>query len=280
VFKIINALRIVLIAPPPPTGCPGSNCEDCLKDIHHTPSPQKNYNCSAILNYYVPKFYYKYASEIEYACDICPTISALNLLNVVSFGCGAFPDLVGLATFLNKNNLNHQVNYTGIEINTFWQPVQKYVEQVVSQNIQLNNLQLFNVDALSYVKNLINDVNVLIFQYLISTLLKYHDISVVQTFLNDVMANIVQYMPSKACIIFNDTNHYQQGRDLFENFGLTLQSQGWNMLKYHFNNASNKYYTYGTKHNTNRVTSSIDPAIIGFCNPHNECSSAQIIIYR
>lgn len=262
------------------TVCEGDKCEGCLHEIHHTAYPEKGYNCATILKYYVPKFYYKYASEMYYAIQSLPNKDIFNHFNIASFGCGASPDLVGIINSLN-NNLKLPLVYRGFEINKNWQDIQDEVKNTLMQYYPLLTYNIHNVDILTLLTQPLKNANMLIFQYVISSLLKVFDEDVVNSFLDDVMKYIIPYMEENACIIFNDTNSNGEGRDIFTAFGNKLAQKGWNLYQAHFNIDHKNYtYPYGYKHSTNAVTSPIDPAIVSFCNPHIKCTSAQLIIYR
>ena len=55
-----------------PTNCP-QNCEQCLEQIHFPsrhPNGRIDYTCNNVLNFYICKYFHKYASEIEYALQL------------------------------------------------------------------------------------------------------------------------------------------------------------------------------------------------------------------
>lgn len=67
-----------------PTICP-QNCEQCLEQIHFPsrhPNGRLDYTCNNMLNFYICKYFHKYASEIEYALHSINTLPYKDTLNV------------------------------------------------------------------------------------------------------------------------------------------------------------------------------------------------------
>lgn len=66
-----------------PTVCP-QDCEQCLEQIHFPsrhPNGRLDYTCNNVLNFYVCKYFHKYASEIEYALHSINNTGKLTAVN-------------------------------------------------------------------------------------------------------------------------------------------------------------------------------------------------------
>lgn len=90
-----------------PTTCP-HNCEQCLEQIHFPfrhPNGRLDYTCNNVLNFYVCKYFHKYSSEIEYALNTINSLPYKNILNILSLGCGASPDLAAIENTYPKTIL-------------------------------------------------------------------------------------------------------------------------------------------------------------------------------
>ena len=65
-------------------------CERCLDNMHFLRT-QRRYECGNISDFYVCKYVYKYASEIDYLLDSVNFHNLLNEFNdyrILSIGCG------------------------------------------------------------------------------------------------------------------------------------------------------------------------------------------------
>lgn len=113
-----------------PTVCP-QDCEQCLEQIHFPsrhPNGRLDYTCNNVLNFYVCKYFHKYASEIEYALHSINSLPYKDTFNILSLGCGASPDLAAFENYLSKNNFCIPVNYLGIDINPLWNDKHNFIK--------------------------------------------------------------------------------------------------------------------------------------------------------
>lgn len=70
--------------------CSGS-CKNCLHNIFWGKKIQR-YNCSNIVNFYVCRYIYRFASEIEYILNKVYSFNLLKRLDILSIGCGPSTD--------------------------------------------------------------------------------------------------------------------------------------------------------------------------------------------
>ena len=83
------------------TKCPG-NCGECLDQVHRSrkADERQDYNCLYMVQYYVCRYMYAYASEIGDCLNVIESeIMELPHINMLSIGSGPSPDLYALWKF-------------------------------------------------------------------------------------------------------------------------------------------------------------------------------------
>lgn len=264
-----------------PDKCPKS-CETCLEQVHYPirySNGRLDYTCSNLLYYYVCKYTNKYESEIEYAFDMIPRLRSYDRYNVLSLGCGASPDLIAIEQYNRVNNLNKSIDYWGVDLNQYWKPIHKMIENyAITQSYGLKYIYddvttLF--DHICY-----KNFNILTLQYLISFFYNNACILSIDDFYNGLIENVIKYMLPKSIIIINDVNSNRRGRDYFTLLSDKLLAHGIKNTykKRYFNyNIQNPYMCYGDMYCQNTIKHSYPPEI-SFYDPWEVCSSAQLII--
>lgn len=265
-----------------PLQCPLS-CETCLEQVHF-PSKFSNgrmeYNCSNLLNYYVCKYSFKYASEIEYAFNTIDQMTFHQQYNILSLGCGASPDLIALEQYLLKNNIYKNINYWGIDLNKRWQAIQNKIFEY-SCNHNCVTHYIYDDVTTHFLNKTYKNFNILVIQYLISYFYNNNDINEITKFYNALINNVVQYMLPNSVIIINDVNSNRRGRDYFMLLSNMLTSSGIKNIaqKRYFNyGIKNDYMCYGTVYPTINILYDNIKENIQSYNPWEVCSSAQLII--
>lgn len=265
-----------------PLQCPLS-CETCLEQVHF-PSKFSNgrieYTCSNLLNYYVCKYSFKYASEIEYAFNTINQMPFYPQYNILSLGCGASPDLMALEQYLIKNNIYKSIHYWGIDLNYRWQTIQNKIYEYSCNHNYITRYICDDVTTLFLHTNYKN-FNILVIQYLISYFYNNNDINEITEFYKALISNVIRYMLPHSVIIINDVNSNRRGRDYFMLLSNMLTSSGINNIahKRYFNyGIKNEYMCYGTVYPTINILYDNISENIQFYNPWEVCSSAQLII--
>lgn len=263
--------------------CPKDNsdvcedCKDCLEQIHYHDSKGKtDYDCINMINFYVCCYIFKYASEILYLIRQSDLIKELNEYNILSFGCGACPDLMA---FEKYNEYDEKfIRYTGIDINKLWDDVHTEIfDYTYNKNIETH---FICEDAFGVVESGdIANINIIILQYFISHL---NNTDQIDDFFDNLVENIISNNTNSEPIIImiNDANSYKCGRDCFIKLYNKLIASGYDCTykKFYFHYSSiNDYQRYGTMHSNNRILFNVSG---DFAKYHvwKRCTSSQLII--
>jgi hypothetical protein len=162
-------------------------------------------------------------------------------LNVMSLGCGFGPDDIAL----NKYRFSHldwnvNFNYSGYDKEPLW----NYITQSNALPITYDLLDGMNFQ----------NINILFINKLLSTL---KNLRLLTDFF-DVFKDALEDLPVGAFVVFNDVNHYNEGRDDFETFAARNNLQIIN--RYYFDGYSDSYIHIPISIVTNTSTnSSVNP---------------------
>lgn len=263
--------------------CLGS-CDKCLDSIHFN-KVDRTYNCKNIVNYYVCKYSYKYSSEIEAIFKNIEEIQEIKRYNIMSIGCGPCTDLFGIMNNIETNKLNKEVQYLGVDLNEIWKPVHNRIKELEAGKTLKTRFvysDVFNVISKLKINEDTWKPNILIFQYVISDMVKYNTKQEILQFIDRIIDYIIDYMPKNSFIILNDINHNTQARNYYEYMYDCVYKRYKNTTcwKYHFNNDNRHYYRYGERYNYNETSINIPTHINETYNPWRFCSSAQMIIQK
>lgn len=194
--------------------CPNicSNCNMCLQEIHNNQSNMRSYDCNNMIYCYVCSYINKYASEIYYgfnALIMHPSIKKQQY-KILSIGCGDCADLFGIYHFITNNQLNIDISYTGIDINTKWSPIHDKIKEIFADI----NFNFIYQNVFEYIANQSTiDYNIIILEYVLNEIRKYTP-DKIDEFIDSFARVIVDRLPSGALIIINDINH-NMVRDYF-----------------------------------------------------------------
>lgn len=190
-------------------GCSGS-CSDCLDEIHfsHSGEGRSEYNCKNLLNYYVCRYQYAYASEILYALRVKDKwFRNLSQYNVLSIGAGPSPDLFALYRYIKQSELGKTINYLGFDCNENWKRQHRKIHELADE--RGIKVQYKYEDAISFFKEKsVEDSNIIVMQYFLSSINYSRRGEEIASFLNSVLDNVIMKATENIYIIINDINHY------------------------------------------------------------------------
>ena len=178
------------------------NCYDCLKRGFF--GGLDEYECPKELNYYVLKYGPSFISEIYYYLSASLILEHFqgNGINVLSLGCGFSPDYYAILKYISDHKLPLRFNYYGWDISTIWQSTRLTKPNLIYQTVDLLNPFPFE------------NCHIIMLNKIFSTICRQKNQSV---FLANIVDAIENTMPKGAVLIFNDVNHFDKGRDLFDN---------------------------------------------------------------
>lgn len=265
------------------TKCPG-NCGECLDQVHRSrkADERQDYNCLYMVQYYVCRYMYAYASEIGDCLNVIESeIMELPHINMLSIGSGPSPDLYALWKFKKDKKYSKPISYIGFEHNEYWEDINEKTKEIFSKsNI---GIQYFYEDAIETFKNQkMAKTNILVLQYVLSHVVYNGREDEIEEFFNNLIENVILSMEDKAFIIINDINHYL-ARDRFELLEEMIEDHGKNIRVHKY------YYPYdgikdgqrdGTAHESCDLDwdYEIDNEFVDDYNVRAMCRSAQHII--
>lgn len=269
-----------------PYACPknGDNecddCKMCLEQIHyHKHRGKIDYDCPNMINYYVCCYTFKYASEILYLANKSDLMKELNEYNILSFGCGACPDLMAFEKYSEYDN--KPIRYTGIDTNNLWYNIHNEIsEYCFGTNIESHYIY---EDALDIVSGRsFQNKNIIILQYFISHLYNTGQINKIYDFFDDLINNVISNNTNNepVVIMLNDVNSIYCGRDYFIDLYDKLYEKGFNCTykKFYFNyEGLNEYQQYGEMYLNNRILFNVPNDFDKF-QVWKHCGSAQLLI--
>lgn len=233
-----------------PTGSCSGSCYNCLHQIHenfYDLQKQKTdqklvYDCPKMMYQYVCQFSYLYASEIEHALiEKKDYLRDYPYYHILSLGCGAGVDLMAFEHFHNKEALNKNISYFGIDSNENWDIIQRKIEKYCDAN---NIKRKFLCeDAIKYLKsNAVNNANIIVISYMISYLYNNGQIKTIDEFIDFLVENAVlkKKKDQKMLIIINDLNTYKKGRNYFSYISKAIEKKKVKVL-----NCTYKYFDTG-----------------------------------
>jgi len=224
--------------------CSGS-CDSCLEEIHfpHShPTGKKEYDCNNLLNYYVCKYSYKYASEILYALNTLESLREFKKFKIMSIGCGATPDLMAFEKYKIMKQLETPLQYIGYDVISLWEPIQNKIKEYCSAN-DIGVIFVEN-DAIEYFKKTsVSNSNILILQYIISYFYNNGQISEINNFFDILIKSIISKKDTdeKMIVIINDVNSCYRGRECFKELVQKLNQEKFS------GNFKKKYFDYQIK---------------------------------
>jgi len=207
------------------------SCLSCVQNSFRTLN-NDDYDCLKKLAHYTIYYGPIYVSEIYHFLRESQIIESNFLeldkpINVISLGCGFAPDNIALHKHNKDKWLDLEFNYKGYDIEPLWGKISSAVMQNVPE-----------------IKNIVEDefdcskVDIIFMNKVFSTLKNngFHN-----DFLSNFKSQLVDF-PTGSLIVYNDINHYNEGRDIFKKF--MYQNSFRVVSKYFFNNSAyNDNYT-------------------------------------
>lgn len=269
-----------------PTMCPKdcddkcNDCKICLEQIHyHNSNGKTDYDCPNMINYYVCCYTFKYASEILYLAMKSDLINEISEYNILSFGCGACPDLMAFEKYNECDG--KYIRYRGIDMNRLWDDIHTEISDYA--NVASMEIHYTYDDAINIVRSpSISNINIIVLQYFISHLYNTNQINGIDEFFNNLIMNVISNNTNNEPIIImiNDVNSINCGREHFISLYNKLKTLGYDctykMFYFDYHDI-NDYQRYGTKHVDNRIIFNVPD---DFANYHlwKRCTSAQLLI--
>jgi len=259
--------------------CQGS-CECCLNAIHFC-KIYRPYNCTNIANYYTCKYSCKYSSEIDILLSKLKSLKSYDSFNVLSIGCGPCTDLMGLYRYIKCENIDRELTYMGFDMNPIWKSIHLFIISLFESNYSVKIRFSYSDACISIPRLDLSKItwrpNILILQYVLSDMNK-SGVSI-KDFINNLIEKIIPYMPIYSYVIINDINHMET-RKWFEYFE-RIFCKNYTSWKYkgYFKSNTKKSYSYGTQHDTNKLTCNPPSEITKF-NPWLFCSSAHMVLKK
>ena len=174
------------------------NCyKVCIYKVHRIANKSLHYNCPNMLFCYIMKHFYRYASEIESIFERFFN-KCHSHVRVASIGCGPASEFYGITDFLENNpDCELTFDYTGLDIDDFWQPIWDYTQD------NFDNAKFINSDFFEYYEE--HELpEVIIVNYMLSDMAKYNPDGIKQ-FLDNLIG-VLNAMPY-GVIIINDINY-------------------------------------------------------------------------
>ena len=207
------------------------NCISCVKNSFRT-LDNDEYACLEKLAHYTIYYGPMYVSEIYHFLRESQIIenNFLELerpINIISLGCGFGPDNIALHKHCKDKCLDVEIDYKGYDIEPLWGKI----SSVAMRNVpEIKNIVEDDFDCC--------EANIIFMNKVFSTLKNngLHD-----DFLSNFETQLDDF-PTDSLIVYNDINHCNEGRDIFNNFA--LRNSFTVVGKYFFNNSGyNDNYT-------------------------------------
>jgi len=177
------------------------NCYPCMRKSFF--DGQDDYSCLKKLCYYSLNYGPAFVSEIYHFLaysEIMESFVDRGNIRVLSLGCGFGSDLIAMNKYISENKLNCNLSYVGVDKEPLWENI-RFVDKCA-------DFYVYDVfGGFSFA-----DYEIIFINKLFSTLRRY---GLHEKFLLLVKEQIISTMQAKSILIFNDINHYDQGRDEF-----------------------------------------------------------------
>lgn len=265
------------------TGCPG-DCGKCIDQVHLSRGmdERQDYNCPYMVEYYVCKYIYAYASEIGDCLNIIrDKVLQLEHIHMLSIGSGPSPDLYALWKFKKDFEYDCPISYIGFEHNEYWEDINnRTIDIFDGTDIKI---QYFYEDAIeSFKTKNLKKTNILVLQYLLSHIVYNGREREIKSFFVNLIENVILRMEKKSFIIINDINHYL-ARDKFELLEDLLKryGKGIRVHKYYYLFKDlNCYQRDGIMHGHTDIDQDyvIDAEMFNKYDTRDDCRSIQHII--
>ena len=258
--------------------CTSKNCSTCFQEMFFE-NTGRTFNCVCSTYSYVCRYIYQYSSEILHILKLLkPWFKdengiKIDSLNVLSIGCGPCSEVFAVDSFLKEIEYNGTITYNGFDTNSIWGDVQNKAKAILPFSVNISTQNCFD-----YIRATSNYTypNVLILNYLLSDICIHGNIT---QFINDVVENIIDPMPSRSIIIINDIN-LRNPRDYYKSLIQKINIKN-NAGQIAFSFIG---YTYGHRYNYNHTFFSLKEEsiemLIKMYGTKTLCTSAQLVILK
>lgn len=267
-----------------PAGTCSGGCEACLEQVHYPKNGHRmDYNCPKMINFYVCRYTYKYASEIRYLLSLSLSLAQINHYNILSIGCGAAPDLMAFEELAMSSMPQKSISYIGIDKNNLWSDVHQKIKEYANTSIQGIKAQFYCCDAIEHLKNNpLKGANVISLQYVISHFQNTGQDREIDTFFDALIHNVIsQKDPGVPLVILiNDVNSCNRERESHMRLATKLNQNLFRIktTQMHFNHRiQHSGQLYGQQHPSNALLYPIPNGFEAY-NPWTDCSGAQLLI--
>lgn len=149
-----------------------TDCYSCIKRVHNYKNKTVHYNCAKMLYNYVLKHSYRFGAEIFYEIHkLTKDLYNWDDIFILSIGCGPCTELFGaMSLWRTMGKQDESFHYRGFDTEEIWLPLMKKAESVFTKADVLT----FNIDAFLHYKTCQERVDVIVLNYMLSDMLKFH----------------------------------------------------------------------------------------------------------
>lgn len=250
-----------------------------MLNIAHFDRSVTVYPCQRVVNNYVCRYMHRYSSEV---CNLISLYSdyfnSLNNIHVLSLGCGASPDLLALK-FLFESKA---INYVGIDYNKEWQ---KYHEFFQDSENKRNNVNYYYLDFFEVIDRLNKEnknlqFNVVVMNYVVSTISINHDHEEITELFSKIKSRILDYLPENSLFIINDINNKDHFVQIMDHVFKNKEFSNFNLDTYFHNGKNLRYLSSGNAIQNTAIKFYIGDDLIESFNSQLECNSAAFVLRK
>lgn len=268
-------------------------CLQCLSKIFEDDNSRfRRYKCENITYSYVLRYLNRYASEIFLSLKSNFIFDKPTPLDIVSIGCGPATELFGFERSIHAINPHHPFRFFGYEPNKLWNNCQSFVSNIF--NPIPNCSVSFSNNFFDENNPLVPNLDFLVLNYLLSDIHKHspggiseRDNAII-SYLNSIILPIFKKMKKGSCILINDTNSYNMGRNAIEKWVHSINSLCMRVVKRYFdypNRYPRAHFNSGDKQEKCNSLQFAPPNSIMYnydiYTIHiNECRSSYVLIQR
>jgi hypothetical protein len=237
------------------------------------------YPCQRVINNYVCRYMHRYSSEVSNLISLhSDYLDSLKDIHVLSLGCGASPDLLALKYLFD----NKAINYTGIDYNKEWQKYHDFFQDSESErsNIKYYYLDFFEVIDRLNKENKNLRFNVVVMNYVVSTISINHNIEEIFELFSKIKSRILDYLPVNSLFIINDINNKDHFVEIMDNVFKKEKFIDFDIQTYFHNGKNLRYLSSGNAIDNAAIKFYIGDDLIDSFNSQLECNSAAFILRK
>lgn len=149
-----------------------TNCYECIKRVHNHRNNKVHYNCDKMLYYYALKHAYRFGAEIFYELhklrnDICKW----NDIFIASIGCGPCSELFGaMSLWRTLGKQDESFHFRGFDLEQIWQPLMVQACSYFNNTDAVARLE----DVFAHYQNSQERLDMIVLNYMLSDMFKFH----------------------------------------------------------------------------------------------------------